>query len=309
MLVIPVHGIPEAWPLRAGGAFRPGCAAAPRRRSALRWSEWDERVTRLRAQDAERRRLSDAGPDFSEALARGLQIVSAFTEDRRQMSLSEVARAVDLPRATTRRALYTLAHLGFVETDGRLYRLTPRILRLASAYLTSNAVSTIVQPTCDRIAREVGASCTAAVLERGEVVMIARALPAQLLAAGVGIGYRLPSYCSALGRVLLSALTDAALAEEIGGMDLVAQTPFTVTDPKAIVAAVVAVREAGYAFVVQEAEHGFCSIAVPVRKFDGTLVAALNIGTRIERAAPDFIFEVCLPMLRREAEELRQQLV
>lgn len=266
-------------------------------------------MTRLRAKDAERRRLSDADSDFSEALARGLQVIGAFTEDRRQMSLSDIAREVDLPRATTRRALYTLTHLGFMETDGKLYRLTPRILRLASAYLTSNAISTLVQPTCDRIAREIGASCTAAVLEKAEVVMIARALPAQLLAAGVGIGFRLPSYCSALGRVLLSGLADETLDALLATMSFEAVTPYTVTDPAQIRAAIVRVRTDGFAFVDQEAEHGFRSLAAPIRKFDGSLVAALNVGARIELATEDFMLGTCLPVLLREAEELRPQLI
>ncbi|HWK48018.1 MAG TPA: IclR family transcriptional regulator C-terminal domain-containing protein [Stellaceae bacterium] len=266
-------------------------------------------MARLRPIDAERRRQSDAGPDFSEALARGLQIMAAFSEDRRQMSLSDVARVVDLPRATVRRALHTLTYLGYVETDGRLHRLTPRILRLASAYLTSNTVTTVLQPACERIAREVGESCTAAVLQADEVVMIARALPAQLLPVGAGIGYRLPAYCSALGRVLLAALPDDTLTAYLARTEFVEITPYTVTDPAWLKEEILRVRAAGFAFVDQEAEYGFRSIAVTLRKFDGTSIAALNIGVRSERATAEVMFGSYLTLLREAAEELRPQLI
>ena len=177
-------------------------------------------MSKLRVADAAQRQAADFGPDYSEALARGLRIMAVFDAVHRSLTLSKVALAVDLPRATARRALLTLVALGFVEAEGRQFRLTPRVLRLASAYLTSNGVSTLLQPACDRITRAAGESCTAAVLEGGEAVMVARALPAQLVPAGAGIGYRLPAYCSALGRVLLAALPADRLAAYPGYDDI-----------------------------------------------------------------------------------------
>ncbi|WP_084623067.1 IclR family transcriptional regulator domain-containing protein [Acidisphaera rubrifaciens] len=242
-------------------------------------------MSRLREDDADRRRAAALGPDYSEALARGLLVLATFNETRRSQSLSDIARAVDLPRATVRRALLTLTALGYVAQEERRFRLTPRVLRLAAAYLTSNVISTLLQPACDRIARRLGESCTAAVLEGDEVVMIARALPDQLVPAGVGIGYRLPAYCSALGRVLLAALPDPALDAYLDRVALVAQTQHTLTDRAAVRRAIIDARAAGSCFVDQEAEYGFRSIAVPLRKFDGTVVAALNVGARLEQAS------------------------
>lgn len=266
-------------------------------------------MSRLREADAEGRRAAGLGADHSEALARGLHILAAFNADHRAQSLADLARALDLPRATVRRALLTLQHLGYVEAEGRLFRLTPRVLRLAAAYLTSNAVSTLLQPACDRIARQVGESCTAAVLERDEVVMIARALPAELVPAGVGVGYRLPAYCSALGRVLLAALPDAALDATLARTTFAPLTDRTLTRPADIRAAILAARADGHCFVDQEAEYGFRSISVPLRKFDGTVVCALNIGARIERVDIATMLGAHLAVLREEAAELTGYLV
>ena len=162
-------------------------------------------MSRLRPQDAEKR-AQRANGDFSEALARGLSIINAFDDQRRQMTLSDVARAIDLPRATARRALTTLVGLGYVESEGRLFRLAPRILKLAIAYLSSDPVPSVLQPVCERISRQVHASCSVAVLDGEDAVMIARAVPARPTSVGLGVGYRVPVFCSALGRVLASAL-------------------------------------------------------------------------------------------------------
>ena len=266
-------------------------------------------MSKLGADHAARRQGAGLGPDHSEALARGLQIMTVFDGTHRSLTLSEVAVAVDLPRATARRALLTLVSLGYVAAEGRQFRLTPRVLRLASAYLTANLVSTLLQPACDRIARVVGESCSAAVLESGEAVMIARALPLQLMPAGAGIGYRLPAYCSALGRVLLAALPEAALAAYLDRTPLVAATPHTLTSRTAVEAAIAAVQEKGFSYVDQEAEPGFRSIAVPLRRFDGVVVAALNIGARVEQVGRAEMLGRHLQTLQSEAAELTGHLV
>jgi len=107
-------------------------------------------MPRLNPQDAAARAAralpTDTG-DFSEALARGLQVMTAFDEDRRRMTLADAARAVGLPRATVRRTLTTLVYLGYMKQDGRTYELTPRILELAAAYLSSNVGSAVLQLT------------------------------------------------------------------------------------------------------------------------------------------------------------------
>jgi IclR family pca regulon transcriptional regulator len=266
-------------------------------------------MARLQPSDAEKRRDSDYGPDFLESLARGLKIMTAFDAERRQMSLSDIARIVGLPRATVRRALHTLNCLGYLETDGRLFRLTPRILTLAAAYLTSNAVSVVLQPMCERLCREVGESCTAGVLDGAEIVMVARAVPSQLLAVGAGIGYRIPAFCSALGRVLLGALDDEALDDYLDRLEPAAVTEHTVTDKRRLRELILRAREQGFALGDQEVELGFRSVAVPVKRFDGTTIVAMNIGARVEQASTETLMGVYLPRLIAAAKDLTGELI
>jgi IclR family pca regulon transcriptional regulator len=266
-------------------------------------------MTRLRAADAEKRAQSGFGSDFSEALARGLMIITAFRSAEAAMTLSDVARAVDLPKATARRALYTLERLGYVTLGERLYRLSPRILELATAYLTSNSVAALVQPACDRVSAEVRQSCTVSVLDGNDVVMVARALPGHLPSIGLGVGLRIPAYASALGRVLWASLPDERLTDALNAAPLERLTPFTIMDRRRLRKAVLTARGAGYSFADQEAELGFRSIAVPVLRYDGTVVAAMNIGARIEVASEKTMVETFLPILRRTTAELKPLLI
>lgn len=265
-------------------------------------------MSRLRPKDAEKRAERPNSADFSEALARGLGVITAFDAERRQMSLSDIARAVDLPRATVRRALATLVALGYLEAEGRIFRLTPRILKLAIAYLSSDPVPSILQPVCERISRQVGASCSVAVRDGEEAVMIARAAPVRPASVGLGVGYRLPVFCSALGRVLASAMTDADLDSFLAQLKPVRFTRQTVVAKPEIRRLILDVRKKGYALADQEAEVGIRSIAVPLVRFDGRVVAALNIGVQPEQVSEKAMIAEYLPLLLKEAAALKERL-
>jgi IclR family pca regulon transcriptional regulator len=266
-------------------------------------------MPKLGAAAARERERAALGPDHSEALARGIAILSAFGPERRAMTLAEAARAVDLPRATARRALLTLAHLGFVEAEGRLFRLTPRVLRLASGYLGANGVSALLQPRCERIAAATMAACSVAMLDGTDIAFVAYGQPARLMPVNTMIGTRLPAHCTALGRVLLAALPDAALDPLLAGLRPEAVTPRTETDPARLREAILVARAEGHALVEEEMELGFRSLAVPLRRHDGRVVAALNIGAPVALHPPGDMATRFLPMLRAEARELAAQLV
>jgi IclR family transcriptional regulator, pca regulon regulatory protein len=266
-------------------------------------------MPRVSRTPAEQRLADDAGPEFLEALARGLRIMQAFGRDRRQMTLSDIARLVDLPRASVRRTLHTLVHLGFAETDGRLFRLTPRILTLASAYLASNSVSDILQPACERLAGEVGEACSAAVLDGDDVIMIAHAAPNRMLNLAAQIGFRLPAVSSSLGRVLLAALDDRELQKRLANVSLQKLTPMTIVDRAKLRAAIRKTRDDGYSLVDQEAELGFRSISVPLRRRDRRVIASLNIGAHSRRCTLETMRTVFLPKLLGLAAELQNQMI
>jgi IclR family pca regulon transcriptional regulator len=258
---------------------------------------------------AEQTLVDGAGPEFLEALARGLRVIEAFNQDRRQLTLSDVAKLVDLPRASVRRTLHTLVQLGYAETDDRMFRLRPRVLNLAFAYLQSNAVTDIVQPALERLSKATGESCSAAVLDGEDITMIAHALPQRVLPVSGQIGFRLPAYATALGRVLLAALDDRALDKFLAQLKPEKINKLTVTDKAQLRKIILDVRKSGFAVADQEVEIGFRSLAIPLRKRDGRVIAALNIGVHSERTPLKAMHGRFFASLQSLAGELQQQLI
>jgi IclR family transcriptional regulator, pca regulon regulatory protein len=265
-------------------------------------------MAKLNARDEARRadREVDANnpADYSEALERGLLVLTAFGQGEERLTQARLARKLDLPRATVRRALLTLVHLGYVVTEDRAYRLAPKVLTLAAAYLTTNPVSRVLQPVCDGIAEEFQASCTAAVLDGAAAVMIARALPRHALLIGQGIGFQVPAIHSALGLVLLSGLEEEPRHRHL--LDHVALDDASLA---ALESKIAEVADAGHAYVAHEVEAGFHSIAVPLRRWDGMPIAALNVGGNVERLPEQVMREQILPALKETADKLQPQLV
>jgi IclR family transcriptional regulator, pca regulon regulatory protein len=266
-------------------------------------------MARLRASDAEKRAASGNGPDFLEAFARGLRVIGAFGREKSHMTLSDVARATDLPKPSVRRALYTLTCLGLAASDGRTFRLTPRIMELASAYLGSNMISAVVQPACERLADRTEQTVFAAVLDGYDIVMIAHSLHGRPDVLAPTIGLRRPAFNTAAGRVILSQLPDAALDAWLDRLEPKVMTDFTVTDKKALRTEILHVRDQGYAITAQEMRRGFHAVAVPLKRYDGGTIAAVCVAAWLEDSSIGAFAEKYLDALRDEAQMLQAQLL
>lgn len=247
-------------------------------------------------------------PDFMTSLARGLHVIRAFSGFDRRLTIADVSRATGLTRAVVRRCLYTLKELGYAATDGRTYSLQPRILNLGYAYLSTAPIPTAAQPVLEELSGQVGEATSVAVLDDGAVVYVARAATRRIMAVTLGVGSRLPAYCTALGRVLLAGMQPEQAAEELTKFELVAHTRFTVTSRRRIEEILAEVRAEGFAVNDQELEVGLRSIAVPVRNVVGATVAAMNVSAQASRVTRRELLEKDLPLLRAAAERLGSQL-
>jgi IclR family pca regulon transcriptional regulator len=258
------------------------------------------------AEETEARR---EGPEFIESLDRGLRVLQSFGTDRRPRTLSDIAKETSLPRATARRILMTLQKSGFVSGDDRLFSLTPHVLTLASAYLASNQVSTVMQPLMDELSAKAREVCSLAVLDGDEVVFVARASPTRVFPSGIDIGYRLPAFCTSVGRVLLGRLSNEELAAAIEAMPIKSELPETILDKSLIVATIITDRSKGYSLVDQEAEAGFRSVSVPIHRYDGAIIAAANIGAHVDRITTGEMIDRFVPLLREMAITAKPLLV
>lgn len=242
--------------------------------------------------------------DFVAALGRGLQVLECFGPGRERMTLSQVAQQTGLSRGTARRFLLTLTALGYLASDGKLFWMTPRVLRFGQGYLAGFARAEAVRPVIEAVSRDLNESCSLAVLDGADVVYVARVEARRVYSSRIDIGTRLPAHASSLGRVLLAALPEPALEEWLRRHPLRAWTERTVTDPEQLRARLIEIRRQRYAVIDGELELGARSIAVPVLDATGREVAALNIGTSAARAPLEMLRRSFLPVLREAAGRL-----
>jgi IclR family pca regulon transcriptional regulator len=248
-------------------------------------------------------------PDFMLSFARGLSAIRAFGEGKSELTVADVARLTGLPRASARRCLHTLTVLGYatISVDGR-YELTPTILTLGQAYLSSTNIARIAQPVLERISDTLNESSSVAVLDNDEIVYIARAATRRILSVNLFVGSRLPAACTSMGRVLVAGLDTDTRSKFIKRAKLRQYTERTITDRHALAAEIDNVARQGFAIVDQELEPGLRSCAVPIARSDGAVVAALNVGVHASRADVASLTRNVLPILRRAADEIRAAL-
>jgi IclR family pca regulon transcriptional regulator len=247
--------------------------------------------------------------DYIEGLAKGLAVLEAFDTERQRLNASLAAQRTGITRAAARRHLLTLAELGYLESDGAHYWLSPRVLRLAGSYLACSRLPRILQPTLNRLAAQTQAAFSAVVMEGQEVVIVARsagsAEPVRQLAYGLHLGARLPVHATSTGRVLLAHWSRAQLNGWLKGRVLPRITPFTVVDPGAFRALIEAVRIQDFCLAREEHEPGIHALAVPLRTAQGHTLAALNVVGSADQLGDGAVQRKWLPLLQAAAHELR----
>jgi IclR family pca regulon transcriptional regulator len=246
-------------------------------------------------------------PEFVTSFARGLDVIRSFGPDHRRQTLTEVAERTGLTRATARRFLLTLAELGLARSDGKYFELTPAVLDLGHAYLSSLNVWDALQPSLDAVSRDLDESCSAAVLSGTEVIYIARAASRhRILSIGLRVGTRLPAHATSMGQVLMAHSEPGVLAVYFRQADLRSFTSRTLASRDDLKARLAAVKTQGYAVCDQELEEGLRSIAVPVVNRRGSTIAAINVSSQAARTSIEHMLRVFLPRLKEAAKEINQ---
>lgn len=244
-------------------------------------------------------------PNFMTSLARGLLVIQAFSERELHLSISQLSKRTGLSRACVRRCLHTLSKLGFAGTDDeRNFYLRPRVLALGHAYLSSTPVASAAQPILEHLSHILNESCSVALLDETEVVYVARANVTRIMAIDLGVGTRLPAFCTSMGRVLLAHLSADELEAVLPRIEFTRYTEKTVASVEKLRQALATARKEGYAIIDQELELGLRSMGVPVRSAAGRVVAAINVEAHGQRVSLQDMQTRFLPYLRAAAQEL-----
>ena len=246
----------------------------------------------------------DADPDFMLSLSRGLLVIRAFGHARARLTIREVAELTGMSRAAARRCLHTLSVLGYASGSHGTFELTSAILALASNYLGPASIARIAQPVLERVSGELHESSSVAVLDGEEIVYVARAATRRILSIGLAVGSRLPAVATSMGRVLLAALDEPVRQRFVSRVKLPRHTARTIVDKAELRAELDRIAGQDYAIVDQELELGLRSLAVPIRRADGTVLAAVNVGVHAARVDKQTLVREFLPVLQDAAEEI-----
>jgi IclR family pca regulon transcriptional regulator len=258
--------------------------------------------------------MTIAKVDFIEGLAKGLSVLECFDTERQRLNATMAAERAGITRAAARRHLLTLAHLGYLEADDGYYWLSSKVLRFSGSYLSSSRLPRALQPTLNRLALQTRESFSGVVLDRSEVVLVARsgfdttlstATPSRVIADGLHVGARLPAHATSTGRVLLAAKTKTDFNMWMKGRTLTRLTSLTTTDPQQFRVLIEQVRKNDFSLSSEEHEPGVHALAVPLRNAHGVTLAALNVVVSNGRISPLAIQSNFLPLLLEAAQELR----
>ncbi|MEJ2865242.1 IclR family transcriptional regulator domain-containing protein [Actinomycetospora flava] len=245
-----------------------------------------------------------AGPDFIEALARGLDVLTAFGAERPVMSLAEVAAATGLARPTARRILLTLAELGYVRAGERGFTLTPRVLDLGVAYVDAMGLWDVARPHLERLVARTGESCSIAQLDGSDIVYVARVAVPKIVALTVQIGTRFPALPTSLGKVQLAAMPPDELERVLAEPTRSGLTPRWRPDAGERDAVLREVRARGWALTDEQLAPGIRSVAAPLRDGEGRVIAGVNVNCHAAETSVDHLLEHHLPLLLQAAGDI-----
>jgi IclR family pca regulon transcriptional regulator len=240
------------------------------------------------------------GPDFIEALARGLDVLRCFSPEQPQASLSQVAQSAGLARPTARRILLTLEELGYVRASNGVFTLMPKVLELGMAYIGALGLWDMARPHLEELVTQTGESSSMAQLDGSDIVYVARVAVPKLIALRVDVGTRFPAMRTSQGKVLLAALTaeqalDVLAEPSRSGLAAVDVDPTRVRDT------LDQVRERGWAVADEELAPGVRSIAVGVTDGAGAVRASMNITVHAQETSLEKLTDEYLPLLQASA--------
>ncbi len=231
-------------------------------------------------------------------LDRGLRLIEAFDETHPRLSPSTAARRTGVTRAAARRYLLTLLDLGYVESDGKLFWLTPRVLRLGWSYVDSAKVARIAQPFLQRLTAVLGGAAYFAVRDGDDVVFVALSGTRHVQNVGFMLGARVQANIAVAGIAMLSCWPQEEVERWLSGRVFIAYTPYTVTTVEGVRELIATARSRGYAITEQQLDPGMRGIAVPIRSRTSEVVGAISVSLPMGNESTSAATSRVLPVLR-----------
>lgn len=247
--------------------------------------------------------------DIVTAFIKGLNVIKAFDYENTSMTLSDVAKKVDITRASARRLLITLESLGYVKQLDSRFSLTPKIIDLGYSYFSSLPWTDLAYKNLKHVSQECQLSCSISVLDGTNIICIMRVAATRILSEGVHVGSKLPAAYSPTGRLFMAHMENKELKQYIKKLDLKQYTQESIMNHDELFNKIVNERDLGYQLVKEELEEGLYAIAVPIYNSDKEIIATMNVASHVSYKNPTYFKSTILPLLKKAAEDTTEAIV
>lgn len=243
--------------------------------------------------------------DWIAGLEKGLSIIECFDDANPRLTASQAGTLCGLTRTAARRYLLTLQHLGYVASDGKLFWLTPRVLRLGKSYLESARLPRIVQPFLQRVTAGTQESAYVSVMDGDEIVYIARNGSSRAMNTGYVLGSRVQAQVTAAGLLMLSLRPADWVDNWLDSHELKAYTSYTIASKERMRIEMARVRSQGWSLSEQQLELYFRGVAVPLRDRHGDVAGALSVTMPMGHESSEDAVARVLSVLSETAQAMR----
>ncbi|MCW5644187.1 MAG: helix-turn-helix domain-containing protein [Rhodoferax sp.] len=247
---------------------------------------------------------------FMGSIAKCFQVLEALNVAGGPVGLTELAKLARMDRSATQRITHTLKVLGYLrqDEDSRAFTLSGRMLEFGHTMLAANRLRECAQPHLEALNRRISETVNLMELEGTEIVYILRYPSQHAVSVDLHVGSRLPAFCSAAGRAILSVLDEPHAHALLKGARRVAMTAHTTTDLPSLLRKLQEARTLGYALNDQEAFIGDISVAAPLRDGGGKPVGAVNIAVPSPRWRLGDVLSKLVPPLLKTAATIQKEL-
>ena len=220
-----------------------------------------------------------------QSIGRAFAILEQVARHRDGINLAELSKSVGLHNSTTFHLVQTMVALGYIRQvkENKRYRVGRPLFTLAASALDEIEMVSLATPILETLSQQTGECGHFAVRVGDAAVVVARTSGPGAFQLADRVGVSRPLHCTALGKVLLAALSPDQFERLLARISLTSNTPKSITNAEALGREVEDVRQTGYALDDGEFDPEVRCLAVPVREFTGSVVGALGISGPIWR--------------------------
>ena len=216
---------------------------------------------------------------FVYSIEKGFQVLQILTSQNRPLPLSDIAGISGFNNTTTTRICHTLCELGFIERDKqKLYKITPKILTLGYPSICGLDWTQVARYYLEQLYEEIQETVNLTILDGAEIFFLVRIVKKDYLSFNIGIGTRLPAFCTATGKAILSMGEPEKMQRVIRKLNFRPVTPHTIISLEKFMKEMEKIRKEGYATDHEELSVGLRVIAVPILNKHGYAVAAISVA-------------------------------